>query len=152
MQNSWLSAFALGIVAGLGSATPAAADVVINGTFYEETALAGCSAGVCSLDFTAPANKVLFSKVSCAFVATSSTSQLSLVQYGVKDTPSAMPRRAEYLLFGPQVQGLTSKLQTINAPTDFLSAPGKIPNITVALDSNASTGAVTCKLTGRIQP
>lgn len=152
MKNVQLSALALGAATMIFAIAPASAEVVINGTFYEESKSGVCSNGGCTVEFTAPASKVLFTKASCGF--TNSPSPMAFIQLGVRDFSNASFRRVEFLSFGPPVSSTNGafQYQTSNSVIDFLSAAGKLPTIIVsAVGSVNSNTGFTCKLTGRIQ-
>lgn len=144
------SLLALSVSAGLWGSGPAAADVVINGDYYEETKSANCPVNLCTLELTPiGASRVLFTKMNC-LISVSSANAVYL-GLGVRDTSgSATTRRLEYLPLAEGLAGASNtKFYTSYTPTDFLFASGKIPTILAGL--NGVTGTINCKLSGRIQ-
>lgn len=152
MKGFRSTVLALGIASGLSAVGPASADVVINGTFYEETKLQqACGAGnTCSLEMTPPTQKVLFTKLQCS-VSILSSKTLYRLAFGVADVHDGINRRVEYLKIDQPSVALGLRWYAQSWETDFLFAPGKFPTITMNLDSSAAGSGLDCKLTGRIQ-
>lgn len=148
MKRFWFSGFfALGIVAGLSVGAPAAADVVINGMFYEESNSFSCNTSVnCEIQFTPPPQRVRFTKINCS-MARFSTDVLE-IYFGVQDNTQTGSRRHEYFPFDPPrttQSGL--RYYAFSAPMDFLFAPGKIP-VFRAVSATLGFGNLNCKITG----
>lgn len=150
MQKNRLAGL-LGVVAAMWIAGSASAQqVTINGTYYEETNSTGCLAASCTLLFTPPTSRVLFTKVSCRF--TSLPGPITSIEFSVRDTAGGASRRIEYFPWNPPTVVGSSYFYAISEQTDFLFAPGKIPLLQMFFVSGSTTGSMFCKLSGRIQP
>jgi hypothetical protein len=152
MWNTRFSiAVTLIVLANLGGIGRLSAQVVTNGSYYEENKSAACGAGECVIEFTpTPSSpRVSFTKVNCLF-ASMSGGVLSLL-FGVRDTSGGTVRRYEYL---PISNSLVSqgglRYYSSLAPTDMLFAPGKIP-VLRGLTDGAVSGSLICKITGRLE-
>lgn len=153
MRKCGFAGLALSLVTVVCGARPVSADVVINGTFYEESAGFTCSSLACVVQFTPPSSRVIFTKLNCSFRALPSTATLYSIDFGVRDVSNGSMRRVEPLPFNPPVSVTGgTKIYSMSATLDFLSAPGKYPTVYAYSDGNASAGGSDCKLTGRIQP
>lgn len=151
MQHFRFLALALCVMTGVCSATPGAAQVTINGNYYEETKSASCSISECVIEFTPPTSRVRFTKINC--LVSSLPTDLLAFSFGVRDSANGTMRRIEFLPFGNPATGPTgNRFYTVLAPSDFLFAPGKIPTAygTRVLGST-SGGYIHCKLTGHVE-
>ena len=132
--------------------TPAPAQVIISGDFYEETKEVGCEPDdLCKMYFSAVPEGILFSRISCEVIY---KAPLIGIRLGVHKWDDHGPRRREDFLPLPSaIFDTETNFYTYSfvASLDFPVGKGRFLVIYVSDGKNKNfEGGIECKITGRM--
>jgi hypothetical protein len=136
----------LTLLAALGAASSASAQVVISGNYYEEFSSIACGANSeCFLVFSATPQNVFITDVSCRII-TSGAAPVSSVIFGVSDfaVGTSSPRRLEYFI----PVNVTANIWVVRSKAGFLFGAGRWPEIIVTASGTVNTTGISCKISG----
>ena len=128
---------------------PSKAQVVVNGTYYEEVISAACqNKSTCFVFFSALPQNTLITKINCLVL---STTPMSDYQFAVSDTGTGFTvRRSEFLPVPTPIVNGGINYYSMLAPSNFLFGAGRFPALGADLFA-AGTINWHCKITGTLQ-
>ncbi len=153
LRISGFLALCAAALAALCGASPAAAQLVISGSYYEEAKSSnGCVNGDCVLNFSATPSTgplVLINKINCLLA--NLPGDALYFYFALRDTPSGSARRLEYLpVPEPKLSGQL-RFYSFVVPSDLLFGNGKIPTLVASVNVTSNNSSLICKIAGRLQ-